>query len=127
MNKMSDPKADAGSTKAPAKSAPSDSSKIMGSLPPLPQPHSDIGTAITEFKRSIAKNWQLPSTLSERGTFVVTGDVELIGPKGSCVLGVVADYHPREAKYLVVRVGFKHIIPKRQLLRPHPEPKKSNP
>ena len=128
MDKMSDPKSDAGNTKGSAKSASSDGSKVFGLLPPLPQPHSDIGTSITEFKRTMAQNWQRPRILGERGTFVVTGNVELIGTKGSFVLGVVADYHPREEKYLVVLVDFKHIIPRRQRqMQQLPEPKKSNP
>ena len=126
MDKMSDPKSDVGSTKASAKSVSSDGSKIYGSLPSLPQPGSDIGPAVTEFKRALAKNWRPPDAIGERGTVVVRGDVELKGPKGSCVFEVVADYHPREAKYITVRAGFKYYLPRRQHPRPLPEPKNSS-
>lgn len=126
MDKMSDPKSDVGSTKASAKSVSSDGSKIYGSLPSLPQPGSDIGPAVMEFKRALAKNWRPPDAIGERGTVVVRGDVELKGPKGSCVFEVVADYHPREAKYITVRAGFKYYLPRRQHPRPLPEPKNSS-
>lgn len=130
MDKMSDPKSDASGTKGSAKSDSSDASKLYGSLPPLSlESNSDMGTAITEFKRTLAKNWQRPSTHGERGTFVVRGDVEVTGPRGSCVLEVVADYHPREARYMTVGLGVKYYLPRRQRPRPllEKEPKKSSP
>lgn len=123
LDKMSDPKSDVGSTKDSSKSASLDGSRIYGSLPALPQPGSDIGPAITQFKRTLAKNWRPPSAYAERGTFVVRGDIELKGPRGSCVLEVLADYHPREAKYTAVRAGFKYFLPKRQSPRSLPGPK----
>ena len=127
LDKMSDPKSDVGSTKGLTKSASLDDSRILGSLPSLPQPGSDIGPTVKEFKRTLAKNWHSPSVFGERGTFAVRGDVELRGPKGSCVLEVVADYHPQEARYTTLWLGLKYFIPKRQRPRPLPEPKKSSP
>ncbi|KAF6233438.1 hypothetical protein HO173_008370 [Letharia columbiana] len=126
MDKMSDPKSDVGSTKGSAKLTSSDGSKIYGSLPSLLQPDSDIGPAIMEFKRTLAKNWHPPGAFGERGTFVVRGDVELKGPKGSCVFEVVADYHPQEARYKTVRAGLKYSLRNRVRPRPLPEPKKSS-
>lgn len=114
MDKMSDPKSDVMSTKGSAKSASSDGSKTYESLPSLLQPGSDIGTAVMEFRRTLAKNWQPPDAYGERGTFVVRGEVELVGPKGSCVFEIVADYHPREARYLTLRGGAKYFLPRRQ-------------
>ena len=127
MDEMPAQKSDVGSTKDSAKPTPSNDPKIYGMLPSLPLPHSDIGTSITEFKRSMAKNWQIPVTTGERGTFVVTGDIELVGPKGSCVLAVIADYHPREAKYRNIRISFKYMIPRRQRPTGPSEPKQSKP
>ena len=119
MNKMSDPKPDVSSTKGSAESASSsDSSRIYGSLPSLPQPGSDIGSAITEFKRTLAKTWRPPSAFGERGTFVVRGQLELKGPTGSCVLEILADYHPGEASYRTLGVAPKYILPYRQRPRP---------
>ena len=118
MDKMSDPKSDVGSTKGLAKSSSPDNSKLSRWLPPLPQPDSDIASAITEFKRTLAKNWHRPSPLGERGTFIVRGDIELTGPQASCVLEVVADYHPQEARYKSVGIGLKYFLPRRQRPRP---------
>ena len=127
IDKMPVQKSDAPGTKDSAKPTTSNGPKIYEMLPSLPLPHSDIGTAIKEFKRSMAKNWQIPSTTGERGTFVVTGDIELVGPKGSCVLAVMADYHPREAKYRNIRMSFKYIIPRRQRPIAPSEPQQSSP
>ena len=119
MNKMSDPKPDVSSSKGSAESAPSsDSSRIYDSLPSLTQPGSDIGSAVTEFKRTLAKTWRPPSAFGERGTFVVRGQLELKGPTGSCVLEILADYHPGEASYRTLGVAPKYILPYRQRPRP---------
>ena len=128
LNEMPAQKSDVGSTKDSAKPTTSNGPKIYGILPSLPLPHSDIGASMNEFKRAMAKNWQIPNTTGDRGTFMVTGDIELVGPKGSCVLAVLADYHPREAKYRSIRISFKYIIPRRQRpMAPPPEPKQSSP
>ena len=120
MNKMSDPKPDVGSNKSSAESAPSSdsSSRLYESLPSLTQPGSDIGSAVTEFKRTLAKTWRPPSVFGERGTFVVRGQLELKGPTGSCVLEILADYHPGEASYRTLGVAPKYILPYRQRPRP---------
>lgn len=126
MNRISDPKSDVSNTKGSAKSASWTDSKFFESLPSLPQPGSDIGPAVMEFNRTLAKNWRPPSAVGERGTLVVRGDVELKGPIGSYVLEIEADYHPREAKYVTVRAGFKYFFPRRQHpRRTLPEPKES--
>ena len=130
MDKMSDPKSDTksdvGSTKGSAKPASSDGAKMYGSLPPLPQPDSDIDSAIMEFRRTLAMNWQPPrDKYISRGTCAVRGDVELTGPNGSFVLGVFAEYHPREANYTHVTADLKYFVPRRH--EPHPEPKNGSP
>ena len=126
MDEMPAQKSDVGSTKDSAKPTTSNDPKIYGMLPSLPLPHSDIGTSIKEFKQTMAKNWQIPNTTGERGTFVVTGDIEFVGPKGSCVLAVIGDYHPREAKYRNIRMSFKYVIPRRQRPMAPSEPKQSS-
>ena len=126
MDKMSDPKSDVGSAKGSAKPSSPDNSKISRWLPPLPQPDSDMASAITEFKRTLAKNWQRPSAQGERGTIIVRGDIELTGPKASCVLEVVADYHPREARYKSMGIGLKYFLPRRQRPRLLPESNNGN-
>lgn len=113
MNKMSDPKSDAGSTRGSASSASSDGSKIYGSLPSLPLLGSDIAPTVLEFKRTLAKNFRTPDVPGERGTVLVRGDLELKGARGSCVFEVLADYHPQEAKYMTVRLSAKYFLPRR--------------
>ena len=127
IDKMPAQKSDVGRTKESVKPTSSNGLNIYEMLPSLPLPHSDIGTSIKEFRRTMAKNWQIPNTTGERGTFVVTGDIELVGPKGSCVLAVVADYHPREAKYRNIRMTFKYVIPRRQRPMAPSEPQQSSP
>ena len=129
MDEMSDPKSDTksdmGSTKGSAKPASFEGSKIYGSLPSLPQPDSDIDSAVMEFRRTLAMNWRPPrDTYIERGTCAVRGDVELTGPNGSFVIGVFAEYHPREANYTSVRADLKYFVPRRH--NPLPDPKNSN-
>lgn len=126
MDKTSDLTSDVGSTKGSAKPASSEASKFYGLLPSLPQPSSDIGTAVTEFKRSLAQNWRPPSAFGARGTFVVRGQLELKGSKGFCVLDLMADYHPLEARYRTLRIAPRYILPYRQYPAPLLEPKKSN-
>ena len=70
-----------GSIKDSAKSTTSNGSKISGILSSLPLPHSDIGTSIKEFQRAMAKIGRFLIQRGERGTFVVIGDIELVGPK----------------------------------------------
>jgi len=126
MDKMSDPKStEESNNKPPSSSKPSasDNSWILGSLPAFPKVGGDMSTAIMEFKRTLAKNWQPPSNFGERGTILVSGLVRLEGPKGFCVIDVVAAYHPRDARYTHVKAGVRHFIPKRQ--GPRRQPPKS--
>lgn len=125
MNKMSDPKAtEESSTKTPpSKPSATDSSRVLSSLPAFPKVGGDMDSAIMEFKRTLAKNWQPPTDFGERGTILVSGLVRLEGPKGFCVIDVMAAYHPQDARYTHVKAGVRHFIPKRQ--GPRRQPPKS--
>lgn len=90
----------------------SDISKILSSLPSIPQLGVDLDSAVVEFKRTLAKTWQPPHAFGERGTFVVTGLVKLEGPKAFCVVDIKAAYHPREGRYTQIDGGVKYFIPK---------------
>ncbi len=127
MDKMSDPKAtEESSAKAPPakqSSSLSDSSRILSSLPAFPKVGGDMDSAIVDFKRTLARNWHPPTNFGERGTILVSGLVRLEGPKGFCVIDVMAAYHPRDARYTHVKAGVRHFIPKRQ--GPRRQPPKS--
>ena len=115
LNKMSDPKStEVSSAKGSTRPTLSDASKILSSLPSIPQVGGDLGSAVMEFKRTLAKTWQTPHAFGERGTFLVTGLVRMEGPKAFCVLEIKAAYHPREGRYTQVAGGVKYIIPKKQ-------------
>ena len=124
MDKMSDPKSDEGSThNASAKPASSNGSKIYETLPSLPDPGPDISPAVTEAMQAFKNSWQPPTVFGDRGTVVVRGQVELKGPRGSHVMEVVADYHPRDARYKTLRVGPKYFSSNYRSKRPPPNPK----
>ena len=112
MNKLSDPKAgEEGSAKGNSKQASPESSKILSSLPSIP---SVNGAVVTAFKRTLAKNWKPPLDFGERGTLLVTGLVQIEGPKGACVLDIAASYHPRESRYTHIACGVRNFRPRHQ-------------
>lgn len=115
LDKMSDPKSsDVDGAKASSRPTLSDASKILGSVPSIPQFGADISVALQEFKKTLLKNWQPPFTIGERGTFLVVGLVRIEGPKAYCVVDIKAAYHPRERRYTQIASGVKYLIPKRQ-------------
>ena len=64
------------------------------------------------FKQTLAKHWQPPHVFGERGNLAVCGEIEVKGPKGRCVIEVVAYYHPREARYTTLGTGLKYYLPR---------------
>ena len=115
LDKMSDPKSsDVDSAKASSRPTLSDASKILGSVPSIPQFGADISVAVQEFKRTLSKTWHPPSSIGERGTFLVVGLVRIEGPKAYCVVEIKAYYHPQERIYTQIASGVKYLIPKRQ-------------
>jgi hypothetical protein len=115
LDKMADPKAsDVSGAKGSSRPTLSDSSKILSSLPSIPQVGGDLGSAVMEFKRTLAKTWRPPNAFGERGTFVVTGLVRLEGSKAFCVVDIKAAYHPKEGRYTQIAGGVKYFIPKKQ-------------
>lgn len=125
MDKMSDPKAAEdnparGSSKPNPKDPFPDRSKILTNLPTIQSISGDNGAAMTAFKRTLAKNWKPPHEFGERGTLLVSGLVQLEGPKGICVLDVQASYHPKESRYTYVACGIRSFRPRQQRPRGGP-------
>ena len=122
MDKLSDPESteESSAKVSPTKPSGSDSARILGSLPAFPKVGGDMDSAIMEFKRTLARNWLPPTNFGERGTILVSGLVRLEGPKGYCVIDVMAAYHPRDGRYTHVKAGVRHFIPKRQGPRRQP-------
>ncbi|MCJ1380806.1 hypothetical protein MMC17_003915 [Xylographa soralifera] len=90
-------------------SAGSERAKILWPLPAIPKPSTEMATVTMAFKRNLAKNWKSPSAPAPRGTFMVSGLVELQGPKGVCVMDVQAAYHPQESRWVVIAMGVRRI------------------
>lgn len=114
-DKISEPKSsDMISTKASSKAVLSDAARVLPPLPSIPQPGGGMTSAVTAFKRTLAKTWQPASIPPERGTFIVSGLVELTGSKAICVLDVHAAYHPRESRWVVVSIGVRRVQARKQ-------------
>lgn len=65
-------------------------------LSPLEQ---DVNAAFVAFSRTLANNWKRPALILERGTILVSGRVQVVGPNGMCEVDVEASYHPRESRF----------------------------
>ena len=94
--------------------ATSDAAKVLPLLPSLPQSGGDMGSALTAFKQTLAKTWKPAVAPAPRGTFMVSGLVEVLGPKGVCVLDVRAAYHPAESRWVTIGMGVRRIQPRKQ-------------
>ncbi|KAL6715978.1 hypothetical protein ACLMJK_006940 [Lecanora helva] len=132
MNKLSDPKSTDNSADAkidtqqksasPPPSSSDSSSRIHPLLPSLPSLGDENNPSTNAFKRTLARNWRgaYPEDFGQRGTLVVTGMVQIDGPKGSCVVDVVAAYHPVEARYTSISCGIRNYRPRVQRPRGGP-------
>lgn len=109
------------SESVPAKStsrpATSDAGRIFPPLPTLPQPGEGLNSAVAAFKRTLAKTWKPAAIPPPRGTFLVSGLVEVRGPRGVCVLDVRAAYHPKLSRWEAIAIGVRRIQPRKQAPR----------
>lgn len=84
-------------------------------VPAVPLPGEDYATASKALKATLAKNWKKGMSFEPpRGTIIVSGLVELCGPKGFCVLDVRAAYDPRESQWMVISAGVRRSQPRVQ-------------
>ena len=104
---------EAASTTLPTR-APSNSTNALPPMPSLPEPGEDISTALKTFRRTLLKTWKRPKIPAERGTFLVSGLVQVEGSKAVCTLDVRATYHPQESKWVTVLLGVRRLQPRRQ-------------
>ena len=56
----------------------------------------------------------MPHTPPERGTIMISGLVELVGTKATCVVDVRAAYHPKENRWQAIGVGVRRLQSKKQ-------------
>lgn len=105
--------ADATSKTSP-KRALSNSTNALPPMPSLPEPGKDASIAFKTFSRTLAKTWNFPGPAAERGTFMISGLVEVEGSKAVCVLDVRAAYHPRESRWVAIGVGVRRMQKRKQ-------------
>ena len=98
---------DAANSKQSSSATEADARKVPPLLPSLPQPTSELGSALTAFKQTLAKTWKPAAAPAPRGTFMVSGLVEVRGPKGVCVLDVRAAYHPAESRWVTIGMAVR--------------------
>lgn len=74
-------------------------------------PPTDLALFTHIFQASLSQRWNDPSLLKEppRGSFLVSGLVELRGQKGRVVLDVRAAYDPKQSKYTHVNAGVRTV------------------
>ncbi|KAL9101556.1 MAG: hypothetical protein Q9163_003185, partial [Psora crenata] len=122
LDKMADPKSTDGKStgianaKSPPKSSLADSpisSRILSSLPSIPQVTGDAAVAVTAFKQTVAKTWQIPSIL-ERGQVPISGLIEIEGSRGFAVYDAVALYDPTKSTIVAISVQLRRAALKRQ-------------
>ena len=75
---------------------------------------TDFKSALTSFKDSLLKTWKFPHAPPERGTVLVSGLVELVGSKATCVLDVRAAFHPKENRFVAIGVGVRRLQARKQ-------------
>lgn len=102
-------------SKSLSSSTPSNSSNALPPLPSLPDPGKDMSIAFKTFKRTLAKTWKSPSIPPERGTFIVSGLIEVEGSKAICVLDVRAAYHPKESRWVAIGVSVRRMQSRKQI------------
>ena len=106
-----------GTSQPSAKSGSEDGSKLLRGLPSIPQPSTEMASALTAFKRTLLKTWRPASVPAPRGTFMVSGLVQVSGPKGHCVLDIRAAYHPAEKRWVAIGMGVRRVQLRKQAPR----------
>lgn len=91
--------------------------RVFPPLPSLPETGEDFNLAFTTFKRVLAKTSKDPSLHGERGVCLVSGLVEVEGPKAVCVMDVRAFYHPGDSRWVAIAIGVRRMQAKQQYPR----------
>ena len=74
----------------------------------------DFGAAVHVFQHSLLRTWKPPRVPPERGSIIISGLVELVGSRATCVLDVRAAYHPKENRWVGIHIGVRRVQAKRQ-------------
>jgi hypothetical protein len=88
---------------------------LLKPLPSVPEPGEELSTATQEFKKTLVKNWKPASLGLPRGSLGVSGFVEVVGPKGMCVLDVSAAYDPTTKVWDGITLKIRRMQPRAQM------------
>lgn len=104
----------------PSPPAEADSAGLLPVLPSIPQPGLETKLALGAFKRTFARAWRPAPVPPPRGTCIISGLVELAGPKGMCVVDVRAAYHPGERRFVSIGLAVRRLQQRAQSPRGGP-------
>lgn len=102
-------------SKSSAKKVSSNIGSVLPPLPTLPEPGEDMKIAHKTFRRTLLRNWRGPEIIAEPGACLITGTVEVVGPKAMCNMDVQAYYHPKDSRWISIRVMVRRIQARRQI------------
>ena len=102
------------SSKSSAKTVASNFTGALSPLLTLLEPGEDMKIVYKAFRRRLLKEWKFPETPLEPGTCLVTGIVELVGPKAVCSLDIQAFYNPRESRWTSIRIAVRRLQDRKQ-------------
>lgn len=103
--------------KAKLDRAPSGSTPVFPPLPSIPATGEDFNLAFKTFKRVLAKTSKDSTLHGERGVCLVSGLVEVEGPKAVCVMDVRAFYHPGDSRWVSIAIGIRRMQARQQYPR----------
>lgn len=87
---------------------------LLRPLPTVPQPNTDLSEASSTFRRSLRKKWQHAQIPPPRGSFLVSGLVEVHGPKAICTLDVRAAYDPGQSQWAAIGISMRRVQRRKQ-------------
>lgn len=103
--------------KAKLNRASSSSTPVFPPLPSLPETGEDFNLAFKTFKSVLARTSKDSSLHGERGVCLVSGLVEVEGPKAICVMDVRAFYHPGDSRWVAIAIGVRRMQARQQYPR----------
>ena len=76
----------------------------------LPQASQEYAKASQAFKKSVARNMKRSVSVEPpRGTILLSGFVELLGPKGICLFDVRAAYAPTDSEWAAISLDVRRL------------------
>jgi len=107
-------------TKATERGAKGPDLGLLSMLPGIPQPDSDMSKIAAIWKHTLAETWKSPREPMPRGSFIISGLVEIAGSRAKCTVDVVAVYDPQDSQWLNIGLAVRRIQERKQAPRGGP-------